>query len=160
MMENIDREAIIQEANAYILPQTLEFYLEKGMIIEYLHSFDNDSLEYAMDFIEADEITEKRKLILLLIKKEFNNRIKYPKTSIQTYIGKFIKSGKRTLTIFLASHKLTDYLQTLSDEELHDAETNLYMDDIVGDAENILDAIRTEKEYRQQQLTVAPKKTK
>ena len=45
---------------------------------------------------------------------------------------------------------MTEYLQTLTDLELEQAERNLYVDDIVGDALDILSSIRIEKEYREQ----------
>ncbi len=147
-----DNQNIVDIANNYIYPKTLEAFLESNMLIEYLKALDEDSIEYAMDYIEAEELTEIRKLILSLINKEFQIRdenrrkVKYP-----SYIGRHIITEKRTLTIFLANHKLTDYLQTLTDNELDQAERNLYMDDIVGDALEILCSIRIEKEYRTQE---------
>lgn len=156
-----DNKNIVDIANNYIYPSTLELYLEKGLLVEYLKSLDEDSLEYARDYIEMDDLTETRLLIMDLINKEFeiraNNRASRLYHSfdrvipmIPTYIGKFVISEKRTLTIFLAAHKLTEYLQTLTDAELEQSERNLYVDDITGDALDILSAIRIEKEYREQ----------
>lgn len=163
-----NNENIVDIANNYIYPSTLELYLEKGLLVEYLHALDGDSLESARDYIEMDDLTETRLLIMNLIKKEFIIRAYniasrvyaqakvYP--MIPTHIGKFVRSEKRTLTIFLANHKLTEYLQTLTDEELEQAERNLYVDDLVGDALDILSAIRIEKEYRAQTKTEPNKK--
>lgn len=164
-----NNENIVDLANNYIYPSTLEIYLEKGLLVEYLKSLDEDSLEYARDYIEMDDLTETRMLIMDLINKEFEIRATnratrlYPTYDrfipmIPTYIGKFVRSEKRTLTIFLANHKLTEYLQTLTDAELEQAERNLYVDDIVGDALDILSAIRIEKEYRAQTKTEPNKK--
>ena len=75
-----------------------------------------------------------------------------------TYIGRFIRSEKSTLTLFLANHKLTEYLQTLDDSELEQAERNLLVDDIVDEALDILSAIRIEKEYRLQNKEETNKK--
>ena len=163
-----NNENIVDIANNYIYPSTLELYLEKGLLVEYLQALDEDSLEYARDYIEMDDLTETRLLIMNLIKKEFTIRAYniasrvygqakvYP--MIPTYIGKFVRSEKRTLTIFLANHKLTEYLQTLTDGELEQAERNLYVDDLVGNALDILSAIRIEKEYRAQTKTEPNKK--
>lgn len=164
-----NNESIVDIANNYIYPTTLESYLEKGLLVEYLKSLDEDSLEYAMDYIEKDDITEIRQLILGLIQKEFQSRDEerlsrmYPRYDrvypmLPTYIGRFVRSEIRTLTIFLANHKLTEYLQTLDDSELEQAERNLYVDDIVGDALDILSAIRIEKEYRLQNKEETNKK--
>lgn len=165
-MTNIEKVANIEDN--YILPTTLELYLEKGLLVEYLQALDEDSLEYAHDYIEKDDLTETRVLIMNLIKKEFTIRAYniasrvygqakvYP--MLPTYIGKFVRSEKRTLTIFLANHKLTEYLQTLTDGELEQAERNLFVDDLVGDALDILSAIRIEKEYRAQNKTEQNKK--
>ncbi len=139
----------------YVLPTTLESYLEKGLLVEYLRSLDDDSIELAMDYIEMDDVNEVRQLIYDLIQKEFRFReANMRKIRFPQYIGKTIVNEKRTLTLFLASHKLTEYLQTLNDWELELAESNLYMDDIVGDAIDILSAIQIEKEYRAQQQEV------
>ena len=163
-----NNEKIVALANNYIYPATLEMYLEKGLLYEYQQVLDADSLEYAMDYIEKDDITETRHLILGLIKKEIQTRAYniasrvysqakvYP--MIPTYIGRFVRSEKSTLTLFLANHKLTEYLQTLDDSELEQAERNLYVDDLVGDALDILSAIRIEKEYRAQTKTEPNKK--
>lgn len=164
-----NNENIVDLANNYIYPSTLELYLEKGLLVEYLKALDEDSLEYARDYIEMDDLTETRMLIMDLINKEFLIRATNRATRlystydrvipmIPTYIGKFVRSEKRTLTIFLANHKLTEYLQTLTDTELEQAERNLYVDDIVGDALDILSAIRIEKEYRTQTITEPNKK--
>lgn len=160
---------IVAIANNYIYPTTLEMYLEKGLLGEYLQALDEDSLEYAMDYIEKDDITEIRQLILGLIQKEFQSRDEerlsriYPRYDrvypmFPTYIGRFIRSEKSTLTLFLANHKLTEYLQTLDDSELEQAERNLLVDDIVDEALDILSAIKIEKEYRLQNKEETNKK--
>lgn len=156
-----NNEKIVALANNYIYPATLEMYLEKGLLYEYLQVLDADSLEYAMDYIEKDDITETRHLILGLIKKELVAKAEaiasrvYPRYDrvypmIPTYIGRFVRSEKSTLTLFLANHKLTEYLQTLDNSELEQAERNLMVDDLVDEALDILSAIRIEKEYRAQ----------
>lgn len=148
-----NNENIVDIANNYMYPTTLESYLEKGLLKEYLMSLDSSSLEYAMDYILEQERTEIRELILKAIQEEFKIRDNNKgKVRLPIYMGRFIKTEKNTLLIFLANHKLSDYLQSLSATELDDAERNLYMDDIVGDALEILSAIRIEKEYRTQEI--------
>lgn len=148
-----NNENIVDIANNYMYPTTLESYLEKGLLKEYLMCLDSSSLEYAMDYILEQERTEIRELILKAIQEEFKIRDNNKgKVRLPIYMGRFIKTEKNTLLIFLANHKLSDYLQSLSDTELDDAERNLYMDDIVGDALEILSAIRIEKEYRTQEI--------
>ena len=61
------------------------------------------------------------------------------------------KTSKKTLVKHLANHTLTDYLQTLTDGELEQAYHYLFLDDLVGDALDILSAITIEKEYRSQE---------
>lgn len=148
-----NNENIVDIANNYMYPTTLESYLEKGLLKEYLMCLDSSSLEYAMDYILEQERTEIRELILKAIQEEFKIRDNNKgKVRLPIYMGRFIKTEKNTLLIFLANHKLSDYLQSLSDTELDDAERNLYMDDIVGNALEILSAIRIEKEYRTQEI--------
>lgn len=153
-------ENIIDLANSYIYPATLESYLKKDMLIEYLRSLDEDSLEYAMDYLEAEEPSENRNIILSLIQNEFKLRDEaraarmYPTNKVYSifprYTGKHIRTERSTLTIFLANNKLTEYLQTLTDGELEVAERNLYVDDITDEIVDIISAIRNEKEYRAQ----------
>ena len=153
-------ENIVDFANSYIYPATLESYLKKDMLIEYLRSLDEDSLEYAMDYLEAEEPSENRNLILSLIQNEFKLRAEaraarmYPANKVYSifprYTGKHIRTERSTLTIFLANNKLTEYLQTLTDGELEVAERNLYVDDITDEIVDIISAIRNEKEYRAQ----------
>ena len=57
-------------------------------------------------------------------------------------------TSPKALEYFYSQRVLTEYLQTLSDKELLQAEMNLMVDDIIGDRIGILDAIRQEKEYR------------
>ena len=47
-----------------------------------------------------------------------------------------------------ANHTLTEYLQSLSDEELEQAEMSIMADDILGIRIDILGTIRNEFEYR------------
>lgn len=155
-MRNYESNDIVKNANFYILPQTLESYLEKDLLLEYLRALDADSLEYALDYIESDDIVDLRENILSLIQTELKNRLVKPG---QPYTGKYVRTTKKTLTIFLANHKLTEYLQTLSDYELECAERDLYIDDIKGDAVEILAAIRIEKEYRSQEETIEKNKS-
>ncbi len=149
-MENT--EIKIYHPDHYVLPATLEKYLERGLLLEYLRTLDDDSLELAIDYLEMDDIDEVKHIIYNLIQKEFKFREdNCRKAKFPQYIGKYIVSEKRTLAVFLANHKLTEYLQTLDNFELDMAEKNLYVDDIAGIAIDILGAIRIEKEYRSQQ---------
>lgn len=47
-----------------------------------------------------------------------------------------------------ANHTLTEFLQSLSDEELEQAEMSVMADDILGIRIDILGTIRNEFEYR------------
>lgn len=153
-------EKNLNQNNKYIFPSTLEEYLKKDLLIQYLNALDDKNLEMAMYFIEMDEITEVRQMILNLIKNELKMRTKermprhYPSYNevmpIFQTLNAFIRAEKRTLTIFLANNKLTEYLKTLTDGELQVAEGNLYINDITADTMDILSAIRIEKEYRAQ----------
>ena len=156
-------EKNLNQNKMYIFPSTLEDYLEKDLLIQYLHALDDKNLEMAMDFIEMDEITDVRQMILDLIEKEFeireNERMpqfyfsydyedETPRMPI--FPNDFVRTEKRTLTIFLAAHKLTDFLQTLTDSELIIAERNLRFGELDSETIDIQSAIQIEKEYRAQ----------
>ena len=156
-------EKKLNQNEMYIFPSTLEDYLEKGLLIQYLHALDDKNLEMAMDFIEMDEITDVRQMILNLIIKEFeireNEIIQKPYFSYDYEDGTlrmpffpndFVRTEKRTLTIFLAAHKLTDFLQTLTDSELILAERNSHFGELDSETIDIQSAIQIEQEYRAQ----------
>lgn len=147
----------------FIFPSTLEDYLEKGLLMQYLYALDDKNLEMAMDFIKMDEITEVRQMILNLIKKELEIREtkRIPKfyfsydyedetPRIPFSPNDFVRTEKRTLTLFLAAHKLTDFLQTLTDSELIIAERNLRFGELDSETIDIQSAIQIEQEYRAQ----------
>lgn len=141
----------------YNLPKTLEFYLQKGLLIEYLMSLDDESLEEAKQYIVCDDIIGLRIPILLNIENELRTRKLNPIASKKITIKEQSRTLKNTLIIFLANNKLTDYLQTLTWNELLEAEMYLYYDDIVGEVIDIISAIRMEKEYREQYPSIPVK---
>lgn len=55
----------------------------------------------------------------------------------------------KALEYFYFHRVLTDYLTTLSDEELREARATIDLGDIEGNKINILDAIMQEMEYRE-----------
>ncbi len=55
----------------------------------------------------------------------------------------------KALKFFYSQNALTDFLQTLSDEELNKAQVNIEVTDIDDFNARLLDAIYQEKEYRQ-----------
>lgn len=55
-----------------------------------------------------------------------------------------------TLLLFYRGHKLTDYLKTLTDEELVEAKDNISVDRIDEEKGAILNTIKQELEYRRQ----------
>ena len=62
------------------------------------------------------------------------------------------------LSVYYSEYTLSEFLKTLSLKELKSAEMNMYLDDIVGDKINILDAIKNEIEYRESDKTLTCKK--
>ena len=46
------------------------------------------------------------------------------------------------------NHNLTEFLKTLTDEQINEFLGQIYRNDIVGDLVNILDALLNEVEYR------------
>ena len=76
------------------------------MLIEYLRSLDEDSLEYAMDYLEAEEPSENRNIILSLIQNEFKLRAEARVARIQpadkvhpmfpAYTAKHIRTERNT----------------------------------------------------------------
>ena len=57
-------------------------------------------------------------------------------------------TSSEALKFFYSHRALTEYLQTLSDEELRSAEASITVTDIDSVGEGILDAIYQEREYR------------
>ncbi len=69
-------------------------------------------------------------------------------------------TSEEALLFFYRHHALTEYLTTLSDEELSSARTNIEVDDIKDEKIGILDAIMQEIEYRNDQTINEGRKTK
>lgn len=57
-------------------------------------------------------------------------------------------TSSEALRFFYSHRALTEYLQTLTDEELNSAERSITITDIDNVGEGILDAIYQEREYR------------
>ncbi len=69
-------------------------------------------------------------------------------------------TSQEALIFFYRHHALTEYLTTLSDEELSSARTNIEVDDIKDEKIGILDAIMQEMEYRSDQNINEGRKSK
>lgn len=147
-------------SNEHYTPETLELYLSKNLLFEYLKILDLSCLEEAKRLIECDDITEPRLVILKALEFEIRSRYLSSKSSnvrIKFDIQNPKRYSKKTLKYFLYIHRLTDYLQTLSDYELERC-NDLAFDDIFDDECAILDAVKLEQEYRISDRALKPKK--
>lgn len=139
-------------SNEYYNPQTLELYLEKNLLFEYLKVLDIPVLEEAKSLIECDDLTANRIVILKAIELELKSKYLQDKSKhakMHFNINTPKRYSKKTLLYFLYINRLTDFLTTLADEELERCH-NIACDDIFEDECKILDAVKQEEEYRKQ----------
>lgn len=132
-------------------PKILEIYLHNDLLFEYLKILDLKTLENAKRLIECDDILGDRIVILKALELEIKTRYaqeeKIQKYSSYSSNSPEVRHSKKVLKYFLFINRLTDYLQTLTDEELERC-YDLGADDIFDDECNILDSVRLEQEYR------------
>lgn len=145
-------------SNEHYNPKALELYLSKNLLLEYLKILDISCLEEAKRLIECDDLTKERMVIYRALELEIKNRYlseKITRVKINFNIQSPKRYSKKTLLYFLYINRLTDYLTTLSDEELERCH-DIACDDIFDDECKILDAVRTKQEYREQTKAEKP----
>ena len=124
-------------------------YLYEHRLTEYLKTASDEQLEIIMSYITCDDLIVDRYTIYsaILTEKEYRqNEIK-------------IKEKKYSMMLtHLRNHDLTNYLKTVSEEDLESVMSYIESGCLIGDKYNIYSAIITELEYRKNEIKIEEEK--
>lgn len=133
-----------------ILPELYKQCYQKNLT-EYLKLLSHDVLINIEGYIVRNGITDDIKPIYDAVINEIEYRNDYEDKKILKRYLENITIYKKALKS-LYNNCLTDYLKTLSDEQLDNLEFWLNTDDLLGDRVKIYEELRLEKEYRKSNI--------